>query len=154
MLRIKRLLKHTVTTTAVATVLTISSTGALASDEKIRWKVQAVFGTHLPGLGDPIKLVAEQIKEATGGDIQFKVYEPGKIVPPFGITEAVKNKQLNAGYAWLAYDQGRIPAAALLAAVPFGMEPWEYAAWWYEGGGKPWAKSFTLSTTSTQCYAA
>lgn len=136
MLRIKRLLKHTATATALATVLASSSTGALASDEKIRWKVQAVFGTHLPGLGDPIKLVAEQIKEATGGDIQFKVYEPGKIVPPFGITEAVKNKQLNAGYAWLAYDQGRIPAAALLAAVPFGMEPWEYAAWWYEGGGQ------------------
>ena len=27
----------------------------------------------------------------------------------------------------MAYDQGRIPAV-LFAAVPFGMEPWEYAA--------------------------
>ena len=35
----------------------------------------------------------------------------------------------------MAYDQGRIPAAVLFAAVPFGMEPWEYAAWWFEGEG-------------------
>ncbi|CUB05317.1 TRAP transporter substrate-binding protein [Marinomonas fungiae] len=134
--RITRFLKHSLVSSAVASVLVTTSTGVIAADEKIRWKVQAVFGTHLPGLGDPIKLVAEQINKATNGDIQFKVYEPGKIVPPFGITEAVKNKQLNAGYAWLAYDQGRIPAASLLAAVPFGMEPWEYAAWWYEGEGQ------------------
>jgi len=118
---------------------TVSST--VVADDKIRWKVQAVFGTHLPGLGDPVKQVAEQIKKASGGNIQFKVYEPGKLVPPFGITEAVKNKQLNAGYTWLGYDQGKIPAAALFAAVPFGMEPWEYATWWYEGEGKKLAEN-------------
>ena len=37
---------------------------------------------------------------------------------------------------WLGYDQGKTPASALLAATPFGMEPWEYSAWWYEAGGK------------------
>lgn len=110
------------------------------ADEKLRWKVQAVFGTHLPALGDPIKFVAEDIKNASGGDIQFKIYEPGKIVPPFGITEAVKNNQISAGYTWLGYDQGKIPAAALFAAVPFGMEPWAYSSWWYDGEGKALAE--------------
>ncbi|WP_067861843.1 TRAP transporter substrate-binding protein [Neptuniibacter marinus] len=130
-----------VTALATSTFLLTSTISAnLAADEKIRWKVQAVFGTHLPGLGDPIKQVAKQVKQASAGNIQFKVYEPGKLVPPFGITEAVKNKQLNAGYAWLGYDQGKIPAAALLSAVPFGMEPWEYATWWYEGEGKKLAE--------------
>lgn len=110
------------------------------AEDKVRWKVQAVFGTHLPALGDPIKYVSEQIKKASNGNIQFKIYEPGKLVPPFGITEAVKNKQLNAGYTWLGYDQGKIPAAALFAAVPFGMEPWAYASWWYDGEGKALAE--------------
>ena len=124
-----------------ATALTLGSVGQVSADEeKVRWKVQAVFGTHLPGLGDPIKQISSQIKTATDGRIQFKVYEPGKLVPPFGITEAIKNKQLNAGYAWLGYDQGKIPAAALLAAAPFGMEPWEYATWWYEGEGQKLAE--------------
>ncbi|WP_241910646.1 TRAP transporter substrate-binding protein [Enterovibrio norvegicus] len=117
-----------------------TSTVAFAADEKIRWKVQAVFGTHLPALGDPVTLVAEQIEKATDGDIRFKIYEPGKLVPPFGITEAIKNKQIDAGYTWLGYDQGKIPAAALFAAVPFGMEPWEYATWWYEGEGQALAE--------------
>ncbi|MFQ3195123.1 MAG: TRAP-type mannitol/chloroaromatic compound transport system substrate-binding protein [Colwellia sp.] len=126
---------------AASMLLSVASNSALAADEqKVRWKVQAVFGTHLPGLGDPIKQVSEQIKKASGGNIQFKVYEPGKIVPSFGITEAVKNKQLSAGYTWLAYDQGKFPAAALFAAAPFSMEPWEYATWWYDGEGKKLAE--------------
>ncbi|WP_407333390.1 TRAP transporter substrate-binding protein [Enterovibrio sp. 27052020O] len=129
------------TTTVLVGCLTAAllATPALAQ-EKIRWKVQAVFGTHLPALGDPITLVAEQIDKATNGDIKFKIYEPGKLVPPFGITEAVKNNQIDAGYTWLGYDQGKIPSAALFAAVPFGMEPWEYATWWYEGEGQKLAE--------------
>ncbi|WP_434357321.1 TRAP transporter substrate-binding protein [Parasalinivibrio latis] len=133
--------KWATTLVAGATLAVLSATSQMAmAEEKVRWKVQAVFGTHLPALGDPIVGVAEQIKAASGGNIQFKVYEPGKIVPPFGITEAVKNKQIPAGYTWLGYDQGKIPAAALFAAVPFGMEPWAYASWWYEGEGKALAE--------------
>jgi TRAP-type mannitol/chloroaromatic compound transport system substrate-binding protein len=134
--------KRLITPIALACSLAAATTSPLlqAEDEKVRWKVQAVFGTHLPGLGDPINHVSEQIKDASGGNIQFKVFEPGKIVPPFGITEAVKNNQIPAGYAWLAYDQGKIPASALLSAVPFGMEPWEFATWWYEGEGQKLAE--------------
>jgi len=130
-------LRHTSTKLIVASLLFASSSTPLLADtnEKVRWKVQTVFGTNLPGLGDPIALVAEQIKTASNGNIQFKVYEPGKIVPPFAITEAVKNKQIPAGLALLGYDQGKIPASALLSHVPFGMEPWEYSAWWYDGEG-------------------
>ena len=40
------------------------------------------------------------------------------------------------GYTWLGYDQGKVPASPLLGAVPFGMEPWEFAAWWYNAGGR------------------
>lgn len=137
----KSLTRVLVTSVAASMLLSVTSHSAMAADDqKIRWKVQAVFGTHLPALGDPIKYVSEQIKKASGGEIQFKVFEPGKLVPPFAITEAVKNKQLNAGYNWLAYDQGKIPAAALFSAVPFGMEPWEYATWWYEGEGQKLAE--------------
>lgn len=128
------------TVTVLGSVIAAMLAVPVAAQEKIRWKVQAVFGTHLPALGDPIMQVAEQIEKATGGDIRFKIYEPGKLVPPFGITEAIKNKQIDAGYTWLGYDQGKIPAAALFAAVPFGMEPWEYATWWYEGEGQQLAE--------------
>lgn len=113
--------------------------GAAASPasaaEKIRWKVPIAFPSNLPALGDNAPWVAEQLKVASGGDILLRIEEPGKIVPPFQILEAVKDNKVKAGYTWTGYDQGKIPAVPLIAAVPFGMEPWEFNAWWYYGGG-------------------
>ncbi|WP_193368966.1 TRAP transporter substrate-binding protein [Pelagibius marinus] len=110
--------------------------GTAEAAEKIRWKVPVAFGTNLPALGDNIVYVADALKAASGGAVQFKVFEPGKLVPPFSITDAVKDKKIEAGYTWIGYDQGKIPSAPLFAARPFGMEPWEFTAWWFDGGGK------------------
>ncbi|EIJ42014.1 TRAP-type mannitol/chloroaromatic compound transport system, periplasmic component [Beggiatoa alba B18LD] len=104
--------------------------------DKVRWRVPVAFASDLPGLGDPITYVADSLMKASNGDIELRVSEPGKLVPPFEITDAVKNNKVPAGYTWIGYDQGKIPASPLFAAVPFGMEPWEYTAWWYEGGGR------------------
>ena len=121
-------------------VKTITADGEAAATEKVRWKVPVAFGTNLPALGDNILYVSQALKEASGGNILWEVFEPGKLVPPFSITGGVKDKKIQAGYTSLIYDQGKIPSAALFAAVPFGMEPWEYAAWWYEGSGQTLAE--------------
>ena len=105
------------------------------AQEKIRWKVQSTFNTGWPALGDPIAYLSKTLQKATDGRIQLKVYEPGKIVPPLEISPSISRGDLPAAYNYLAYDQGRIPAAVLFSAVPFGMEPWEYAAWWFEDEG-------------------
>lgn len=122
---------------AVVTTLCLSTvvhTSANAED-KIRWKVQATFNTGWPALGDPIARVSKTLNEVTNGRINLKVYEPGKIVPPLEISPSISKGDLPAAYNYLAYDQGRIPSAVLFSAVPFGMEPWEYASWWFEGEG-------------------
>lgn len=103
--------------------------------EKIRWKVPVGFPTTLPALGDNAPWVADMLEKASGGDVQLKIFEPGKLVPAFQIMEAVKEQKVEAGYTWIGYDMGKISALPLLAAVPFGMEPWEFNAWWYYGGG-------------------
>lgn len=133
-------LRSSVIKATLAGVIATSMSTALQAEDNVRWKVQSVFGTHLPALGDPIAQVAKQLKQASDGSVQFKVYEPGKIVPPFAISEAVKNKQIPAGLYLLGYDQGKIPASGLFSNVPFGMEPWEYASWWYEGEGQKLAQ--------------
>ena len=107
----------------------------LQAQDAIKWKVQSTFNTAWPALGDPIARVSETLKEVTDGRINLKVYEPGKIVPPLEISPSISRGDLPAAYNYLAYDQGRIPSAVLFSAVPFGMEPWEYAAWWFEGEG-------------------
>lgn len=118
---------------------TVASTSAMAQ-EKINWKVQATFNTGWPALGDPIARVSDMLKRATDGRINLKVFEPGKIVPPLEISPSISAGSLPAAYNYMAYDQGRIPSAVLFSAVPFGLEPQEYAAWWFEGEGSKLAE--------------
>ncbi|NJO56184.1 MAG: TRAP transporter substrate-binding protein [Rhodospirillales bacterium] len=131
-----RWLRHAAAICALAVTTAVLSSVAIAADaEKVRWKVPVGFPSTLPALGDTAPWVADMLDKASGGNIQLKIYEPGKLVPALQIMEAVKDKKVEAGYTWIGYDMGKIPALPLLAAVPFGMEPWEYTAWWYHAGG-------------------
>jgi TRAP-type mannitol/chloroaromatic compound transport system substrate-binding protein len=122
-------------TVAAAAVLGLTAAPAAALD-KVRWRVPIAFPSTLPALGDAAPWVAERLDAASDGTVRFKIEEPGKIVPAFQIMEAVKDNKVKAGYTWVGYDQGKIPATPLLAAVPFGLEPVEYNAWWYFADGK------------------
>ncbi len=104
--------------------------------QHIRWRMPVSFQSTMPVLGDNPIYVTERVRALSDGAFELAIYEPGEIVPAFSITDAVRDRKVNVGYTWLGYDQGKIPAAALLGAVPFGMEPWEMAAWWFEAGGR------------------
>lgn len=106
-----------------------------------RWKIPGVFQSTLPVLGDNPLYVFDIINRASGGGLHLELSEPGEIVPAFSVTDAVRDGKVPAGYVWVGYDQGKIPASPLLGAVPFGMEPWEYSAWWYEAGGRQLAEA-------------
>ena len=133
--KMRKLIKTSVSLFAVFALMITFSLQQVSAADKIRWKVQSTFNTGWPALGDPVARLADTLKRATDGRIQLKVYEPGKILPPLEISPSITKGDLPAAYNYMAYDQGRIPAAVLFAAVPFGMEPWEYAAWWFEGEG-------------------
>ena len=146
----KSFAKVLATSLATSVLLSAVSNSVMASDDqKIRWKVQAAFGTHLPALGDPIKLVAEQIKKASGGDIRFKVYEPGKIVPPLVLLKQLKtNNLVLVTLGWVMTKVKFLQPHYLL----------QYLLAWNHGntllGGmmvkeKNWPKSYTLSTVFT-----
>ena len=115
-----------------------STTGVSSetSRSSIYWRVPVAFGTNLPGLGENALRIAEDADSISDGRIRLEVFEPGMLIPPFSITEGVRDGKIKAGYTWLGYDQGRIPATPLLSAVPFGMEPWEFTAWYYEDEGQ------------------
>jgi TRAP-type mannitol/chloroaromatic compound transport system substrate-binding protein len=113
----------------------LALTVGAAQADNLRWKMPIAFASNLPGLGSPAPWVAEKLGEASDGSIQVRVYEPGKLVPPFDILQAVSDGKVEAGYTWIGYDQGKIPAVPLFAAVPFGLKPWAFTAWYYYGGG-------------------
>lgn len=126
-------MKKTLSTIAAAAAL-LAAPAAMAAD-KILLKTPIAFSTALPGLGSPIPRVAEQLDLMSGGTLKMKIYEPGKLVPPFEILDAVSSGKINSGYTTAGYWAGKIPAAPLFSAVPFGPEAGEYMAWLYYGNG-------------------
>jgi TRAP-type mannitol/chloroaromatic compound transport system substrate-binding protein len=104
--------------------------------EQVRWRVQSAYGVNLPVIGQTLPNVIADLKAVSGDSIQLELFEPGELVPVLEITESVKEAKVEAGFVWVGYDQGRIPASTLISAVPFGMEPWEFDSWWYHGEGQ------------------
>ena len=108
---------------------------ALAS-KKVLLKTPIAFNTNLPGLGTTIKYVKDRVEAASENTIKIKLYEPGKLVPPFEILDAVSTGKVDAGYAVSGYWQGKMIAAPLFSSVPFGPEVGEYLAWLKFGNGE------------------
>jgi TRAP-type mannitol/chloroaromatic compound transport system substrate-binding protein len=104
--------------------------------ERARWSVPIAFSSSYAALGDTLPWVAEQLAKGSNNAIKFEIFEPGKLVPGIEIFDAVAAGKIDAGYSWMGYEQGKVPASTLFGARPFGMEPWEYMAWYNFGGGK------------------
>jgi len=128
-------LSKTVISSAILTATFAATSLPAAAADKILLKTPIAFGSHLPALGTPIAWVADQLKLVSDGAIKMKIYEPGKLVSPPEILDAVSSGKVNSGYATAGYWQGKMPAAALFSAVPFGPEAGEYMAWLYYGNG-------------------
>lgn len=115
----------------------------VAHADRVLLKTPIAFGSHLPALGTPIVFISEQLDKVSGGDIKMKFYEPGKLVPALEILDAVSDGKVNSGYATAGYWRGKMKAAALFSAVPFGPEAPEYMAWLYYGNGlKLWQETY------------
>lgn len=121
--------------TSLAIAVSMLTTGIAQAEDKLLLKTPVAFSTELPSLGTPIPRVAKQLDLMSGGALQMKVYEPGKLVDPFEILDAVSTGKINSGYTLAGYWAGKIPAAPLFSSVPFGPEAGEYMAWLYYGNG-------------------
>lgn len=117
--------------------------GAVAQDKALLLKTPIAFGSHLPALGTPIKFIQRELERVSGGNIKMRFYEPKKLVEAFEILDAVSSGKVNSGYSTSGYWSGKMKAAPLFAAVPFGPEAPEYMAWLYYGNGlKLWQETY------------
>jgi TRAP-type mannitol/chloroaromatic compound transport system substrate-binding protein len=136
---LKLLRRGAIRTLAVSAAVLAFAAGlantAEAKSDRVRWSVPIAFGTNLTALGDTLPWVVDSLAKTSDGKIKFEVFEPGKLIPGIEIFDAVSSGKVDAGYSWMGYEQGKVPASVLFGAVPFGMEPWEFMAWMYFGGG-------------------
>lgn len=117
----------------------VASTAGSAVAKKVKpilLKVPSTYASALPGLGTTTTWVAERLHIASNGTLKMKVYEPGKLIAPFEILDAVSNGKVNAGYSISGYWEGKMPGSSIFSTVPFGPEAGEFLAWMYYGNGR------------------
>ena len=122
--------------TALAGVLALGLAGAAAAQDTVRWQVPIAFSTTLTALGDTAPYVAERLSAMSDGNINLQIAEPGTVVPALSIFENTSTGAIDAGYSWMGYEIGQVPASALFGATPFGLEPTDFIAWMNFHGGK------------------
>jgi TRAP-type mannitol/chloroaromatic compound transport system substrate-binding protein len=106
------------------------------ADEPVRWKMASAVSNSVVILGTTAKGFTEKIAAISGGDFVIKFYEPGALVPPLEMFDAVAKGSIEAAWAPPAFWAGKIRAAPLFSATPFGPSAGEYMAWIYHGGGQ------------------
>ena len=130
----------------VLSIVYLASAGtAFAEKEKSFFiKVPLAYPSALPGLGDSVKYLAEKAPVISGGTLNFKIYEPNKLLPAFEMLDGVNKNVVQSCYGVSGYWAGKAgQVLSFFTAVPFGPEAPEYLAWIYNGNGlKLWQEAY------------
>ena len=128
--------------TKVTLTLAAALLATTAAKAETTLELTSAFATSLPILGTAAVDFAERIN-AISSDVKFEVFDPGKLVPTLEALDAVSSGSVDSAFTTSGYWQGKITAASLFAAVPFGPEPGEMLAWiFYDDGLKLWQQMY------------
>ena len=104
----------------------IAVSGAVQAQETL--EMTSAFGKNLPILGTAATNFVDKIN-GISTEVEFEHFDPGELVPTLEALDAVSNGSVDAAFTTAGYWQGKITAASLFAAVPFGPEAGEFLGW-------------------------
>jgi len=102
----------------------------------LHWKMASAYAGDLPQLGIMAKKLDRDIWRVSNGYLEIKFFEPGALVPPLEMFDAVRSGVIEAAFSSPGFWGNKLPALQLFAAVPFGPSAKEFLAWIYFGGGQ------------------
>ncbi len=106
------------------------------SDGKIHWRMVTSWPKNLPGPGITAQRLADRIGEMSGGRLTIRLYAAGELVPALEVFSAVTQGAAEMAHTAPLFWGGKIPAAPLFTAGPFGLTPMEHITWINHGGGQ------------------
>jgi len=113
------------------------------AQQTFKWKLVTSWPKNFPGLGKGPETFAGYVNEMSGGRLQIRVYGAGELVPGFEVFDAVSSGSAQMGHAGAYYWKGKMPAAPIFSAIPFGMNATEMNAWLHYGEGmKLWRELY------------
>ncbi len=100
-----------------------------------RWKMVTTWPPNFPVVGEGCNLMAEWVKQMSGGRMEIEVYGGGELIPSLECFDAVRNGAVELGHGASYYWAGKVPAGQFFSSVPFGMNAQQMFAWIISGGG-------------------
>jgi TRAP-type mannitol/chloroaromatic compound transport system substrate-binding protein len=120
-----------------------SAETAAAPAPTFKWKLITSWPKGLPGLGTAPENFAKIVDEMSNGRLKIKVYGANELVPGLQVFDSVSNGTAQIGHTAAYYWKGKVPAAQLFTAIPFGMNVQEMNGWLHHGGGmKLWEELY------------
>jgi len=113
----------------------VASGEPVAEQKVYNWKLITTWPKNLPALGIAPETLAKNLEIMSNGRLKIKVYGAGELVGAFEVFDAVSQGTAEMGHGASYYWRGKIPIAAMFAAVPFGMTAQETNGWMQYGGG-------------------
>jgi TRAP-type mannitol/chloroaromatic compound transport system substrate-binding protein len=121
---------------AIATAPVLALATPALSQSKIEWRMVTSWPKNLPGPGVTAQRLADSITTMSEGRLTVKLHAAGEIVPALEVFSAVSGGVAQIGHTASLFWGGKIPAAPLFTAGPFGLTPVEHITWINHGGGQ------------------
>ncbi|MDD9910870.1 MAG: TRAP transporter substrate-binding protein [Ahrensia sp.] len=102
----------------------------------IEWRMVTSWPKNLPGPGVTAQRLADFVTTMSGGRLRVTLYAAGEIVPPLEVFSAVSDGVAQMAHTAALFWGGKVPAAPLFTAGPFGLTPIEHITWIDHGGGQ------------------
>ncbi len=120
---------------AAVIAIAATATAAFGQEEKVSWRMQALWdGGTTPQKFE--QMYVDEVAKLTNGNFKIELFSAGQIVPPAQAFDAVRGGAFQLMKTFDGYEAGKIPALAFTSTIPFGYtESQQYADWFYKRGG-------------------
>jgi TRAP-type mannitol/chloroaromatic compound transport system substrate-binding protein len=108
----------------------------------VTWRMALSWPKSLDALYGGAEFIARRVSDATNGKFNIKVFAAGEIVGGLQVLDAVQNGTVECGHTANYYYFGKDPTFGFAAAIPFGMNTRQQAAWMRQGGGLELMREF------------
>lgn len=127
---------------AGVTATALAAPAIAQENPKITWRMTSSFTKGLDILFGAGQIVADHVKEASGGNFVIQHFAGGEIVPALQAADAVTAGTVEMAHTCSYYYVGKDPTFAIGTAIPFGLNARLTNSWFYEGNGNKLLNEF------------
>ncbi|MBS0257076.1 MAG: ABC transporter substrate-binding protein, partial [Proteobacteria bacterium] len=127
---------------AGVTATALAAPAIAQENPKITWRMTSSFTKGLDILFGAGQIVADHVKEASGGNFVIQHFAGGEIVPALQAADAVTAGTVEMAHTCSYYYVGKDPTFALGTSVPFGLNARQTNAWFNQAGGNELLNEF------------